>query len=185
MPLACRYISRASPKDDNRHVVLGTQWYKPRDFALQMNVNLANGWGIVRTIVDLVMKQPDGKVSIDSFLRYKCKGETRVRAHRRFLSFPPVLSHPRPECSKNTRYSSFAAVEAKLTSFLPCLARPPSPSSVCIECHSMPSMQQRKERRIDLLRVKSQTEMDSSCRQAFFSLAFLPLLFPLLRSVLL
>lgn len=25
-----------------------------------MNVNLANGWGIVRTIVDLVMKQPQG-----------------------------------------------------------------------------------------------------------------------------
>lgn len=59
-----RYVSRASPKDDTRHVVLGTQWYKPRDFALQMNVNLANGWGIVRTIVDLVMKQADGKVSI-------------------------------------------------------------------------------------------------------------------------
>jgi len=55
------YISRASPKDDNRHVILGTQWYKPRDFAVQMNVNLANGWGIVRTIVDLVMKQPEGK----------------------------------------------------------------------------------------------------------------------------
>ena len=56
-----RYISRASPKDDNRHVILGTQWYKPRDFAVQMNVNLANGWGIVRTIVDLVMKQGEGK----------------------------------------------------------------------------------------------------------------------------
>lgn len=56
-----RYISRASPKDDNRHVILGTQWLKPRDFAVQMNVNLSNGWGIVRTIVDLVMKQTEGK----------------------------------------------------------------------------------------------------------------------------
>lgn len=55
------YISRASAKDDNRHVILGTQWYKPKDFAVQMNVNLANGWGIVRTIVDLVMKQGEGK----------------------------------------------------------------------------------------------------------------------------
>lgn len=26
-----------------------------------MNVNLANAWGIVRTIVDLVMKHPEGK----------------------------------------------------------------------------------------------------------------------------
>ena len=28
-----------------------------------MNVNLATGWGVVRTIVDLVFKQPEGKVS--------------------------------------------------------------------------------------------------------------------------
>lgn len=35
--------------------------YKPRDFANQMNLNLANGWGIVRTIVDMVMKMGEGK----------------------------------------------------------------------------------------------------------------------------
>ena len=26
-----------------------------------MNVNLSNGWGIVRTIIDLVRQQPEGK----------------------------------------------------------------------------------------------------------------------------
>lgn len=26
-----------------------------------MNVSLSNGWGIVRTITDLCMKQPEGK----------------------------------------------------------------------------------------------------------------------------
>ena len=31
------------------------------DFARQMNVSLANGWGIVRTIADLVLKEPEGK----------------------------------------------------------------------------------------------------------------------------
>ena len=37
--------------------------YKPREFALQMNLNLNNGWAIVRTFVDMVMKEPetDGK----------------------------------------------------------------------------------------------------------------------------
>lgn len=55
------YVSRANPKDDARHTILGTQWFKPRDLSAQMNVNLSNGWGIVRTIVDLVMKQPDGR----------------------------------------------------------------------------------------------------------------------------
>jgi hypothetical protein len=43
-------------------MILGTQWFKPRDLAGQMNVNLTNGWGIVRTIVDLCMKQPEGKL---------------------------------------------------------------------------------------------------------------------------
>ncbi|KAK1036161.1 hypothetical protein LTS16_014008 [Friedmanniomyces endolithicus] len=35
--------------------------YKPREFAAQMNLNLNNGWAIVRTFVDLVMKEADGK----------------------------------------------------------------------------------------------------------------------------
>ena len=35
--------------------------YKPREFAAQMNLNLANGWGIVRTIVDMCLKMPEGK----------------------------------------------------------------------------------------------------------------------------
>lgn len=55
------YISRANPRDAQRHVIVGIQSYKPLDFARQMNVSLNNGWGIVRTITDLVMKQPEGK----------------------------------------------------------------------------------------------------------------------------
>lgn len=55
------YVSRLSPRDIQRHTILGTQWYKPRDFASQMNINLSNGWGIVRTVVDLCLKQGDGK----------------------------------------------------------------------------------------------------------------------------
>lgn len=34
---------------------------KPRDFANQMALNLANGWGIVRTIIDFCLKMDDGK----------------------------------------------------------------------------------------------------------------------------
>lgn len=30
--------------------------WKPRDFANQMNLSLSNGWGIVRTICDFVLK---------------------------------------------------------------------------------------------------------------------------------
>lgn len=56
-----RYVSRANPRDSSRHTILGTQWYKPREFASQMNISLANGWGVVRTIADLCFKQPEGK----------------------------------------------------------------------------------------------------------------------------
>ena len=57
------FISRASPKNTSDHVVLGVLGYKPREFAAQMNLNLNNGWAIVRTFVDMVMKAPveDGK----------------------------------------------------------------------------------------------------------------------------
>lgn len=50
------FVSRANPKSAQNHVILGVVGYKPREFASQMNLGLNNGWGIVRTIVDLVTK---------------------------------------------------------------------------------------------------------------------------------
>ncbi|KAK4908025.1 hypothetical protein LTR28_012512 [Elasticomyces elasticus] len=55
------FVSRANPKTSNDHIILGVLGYKPREFAVQMNLNLNNGWAIVRTFVDMVMKEPDGK----------------------------------------------------------------------------------------------------------------------------
>lgn len=54
------YISRVNPRDAQRHSIVGIQTVKPLDFARQMNVSLNNGWGIVRTITDMVLKQPEG-----------------------------------------------------------------------------------------------------------------------------
>lgn len=48
------FVSRVNPKSSQNHVILGVMGYKPREFAAQMNLGLSNGWGIVRTIVDLV-----------------------------------------------------------------------------------------------------------------------------------
>ncbi|RMZ78553.1 hypothetical protein DV737_g3805, partial [Chaetothyriales sp. CBS 132003] len=48
------FVSRANPKSAANHIILGVMGYKPREFANQMNLGLSNGWGIVRTIVDLV-----------------------------------------------------------------------------------------------------------------------------------
>jgi translation initiation factor 3 subunit D len=51
------FVSRASPKTNDKHVILGVVGWKPRDFASQMNLSLSNGWGIVRTLVDMCLKQ--------------------------------------------------------------------------------------------------------------------------------
>lgn len=54
-------MSRANPKANDKHVILGVIGWKPRDFAAQMNLSLSNGWGIVRTIVDMCLKREEGK----------------------------------------------------------------------------------------------------------------------------
>jgi translation initiation factor 3 subunit D len=56
-----RFVSRANPKLNDRHVILGVVGWKPRDFAQQMNLSLSNGWGIVRTIADMCLNRPEGK----------------------------------------------------------------------------------------------------------------------------
>lgn len=55
------YVARMDPKNNNRHVILGTQAYKPRDFATQMNLNLNNGWGIVKAVADMCLQLPEGQ----------------------------------------------------------------------------------------------------------------------------
>ncbi|KAM0938182.1 putative eukaryotic translation initiation factor 3 subunit D [Dioscorea sansibarensis] len=55
------YVSRVHPRDHYNHVILSVIGYKPRDFAAQINLNTANMWGIVKSIVDLCMKLNEGK----------------------------------------------------------------------------------------------------------------------------
>ncbi|ORX45327.1 translation initiation factor eIF-3, subunit D [Hesseltinella vesiculosa] len=55
------YVARAHPKDNSRHVVLGTQAYKPQDFATQMNLSIANGWGVVKAVIDMCRQLPEGR----------------------------------------------------------------------------------------------------------------------------
>ncbi|KAI1341486.1 eukaryotic translation initiation factor 3 subunit D [Xylariaceae sp. FL0016] len=55
------FVSRANPKTNDKHVILGVIGWKPKDFANQMNLSLSNGWGIVRTIADMCLKRDEGK----------------------------------------------------------------------------------------------------------------------------
>ncbi|KAJ9314280.1 hypothetical protein DTO271D3_5509 [Paecilomyces variotii] len=65
------FVSRVNPRSAAAHIILGVVGYKPRDFAVQMNLNLSNGWGIVRTIVDLVRSLDDEEEeSADKIKKY-------------------------------------------------------------------------------------------------------------------
>ncbi|CAH8358120.1 unnamed protein product [Eruca vesicaria subsp. sativa] len=55
------FVSRVHPRDHFNHVILSVLGYKPKDFAGQINLNTANMWGIVKSIVDLCMKLSEGK----------------------------------------------------------------------------------------------------------------------------
>lgn len=55
------YVSRANPKDSTKHVILGTQQFKPSEFASQINLSMENCWGIFKCLVNLLLDRPNGK----------------------------------------------------------------------------------------------------------------------------
>jgi len=58
------YATRYNVKDSGRHVILGTQQFKPVEFAQQINLSMDNAWGVVRCVLDIIMQQKDGKYLI-------------------------------------------------------------------------------------------------------------------------
>ncbi|KAM4021754.1 eukaryotic translation initiation factor 3 subunit D [Anomaloglossus baeobatrachus] len=58
------YVSRYHVKDSSRHVILGTQQFKPCEFANQINLSMENAWGILRCVIDICMKLDEGKYLI-------------------------------------------------------------------------------------------------------------------------
>jgi translation initiation factor 3 subunit D len=55
------YVSRVTPKDNTNHIILGTQMCKPKEFAAQINLGMEHCWGVVRALVDMLMKLEEGK----------------------------------------------------------------------------------------------------------------------------
>lgn len=55
------YVSRVTPTNPYEHVVLGTQSFKPKDLAQQINLSITNVWGIVKMICELLLSKADGK----------------------------------------------------------------------------------------------------------------------------
>jgi translation initiation factor 3 subunit D len=55
------YVSRVHAKDSFNHVILGTQQYKPKEFAQHINLNVSNAWGILKAVIDLCLGLEEGK----------------------------------------------------------------------------------------------------------------------------
>ena len=55
------YVSRTHPKNNYEHVVLATQFYRPKDFATQITLNEGSLWAMFRMFVQLFQKQAPGK----------------------------------------------------------------------------------------------------------------------------
>lgn len=55
------FCSRANPKSAYEHVILATQFYRPKDFAQQITLNESQMWGMLRMFVTMFAKQEEGK----------------------------------------------------------------------------------------------------------------------------
>lgn len=69
------YVSRVNFMDSSKHSILGTQQFRPKEFATQIALNMDNAWGILRCIIDTCMKLNDGKYLI---LKDPLKGVVRI-----------------------------------------------------------------------------------------------------------
>ena len=55
------FVSRVSKNNAYEHTILATQFSRPKDFAAQITLSEGNMWGIIKMLVDLFQKQPEGK----------------------------------------------------------------------------------------------------------------------------
>ena len=55
------FVSRTHPRDSRNHQVLGVQFYRPHEFAMQINLAAGNMWAILRHVVEVIDKCADGK----------------------------------------------------------------------------------------------------------------------------
>jgi len=55
------FVSRTAPKNAYEHVILATQFYRPKDFATQITLSEGQMWAMIRMFVQLLQKKEEGK----------------------------------------------------------------------------------------------------------------------------
>lgn len=55
------YVSRANVRNTSQHEILGTQQFRPSEFATNINLSLDNCWGVLHVVCEFLLAQPAGK----------------------------------------------------------------------------------------------------------------------------
>ena len=55
------YVTRNNAKNNREHSIVQVSQFKPKDFALQMQLMLENSWAVLRCLIDECMRLPSGK----------------------------------------------------------------------------------------------------------------------------
>ncbi|EDQ91867.1 uncharacterized protein MONBRDRAFT_19728 [Monosiga brevicollis MX1] len=71
------YVSRANPASPRKHVLLKVDSFRTEKFAEQIGVNMANGWGIVKSMIVRLQKHGDGQ-----YVLMKDPGEPMLKMYR-------------------------------------------------------------------------------------------------------
>ena len=58
------YVSRVARTNPYEHVILSTKFYKPREFATQITLNVNNMWGVIKMLLDKFKELDEGKYVI-------------------------------------------------------------------------------------------------------------------------
>merc|ERR1719162_2590125 len=58
------YVSRKGRTDPHHHQILATQFYKPQDFSMQINLSVLTMWGVFKMFADKFIGMDDGKYVI-------------------------------------------------------------------------------------------------------------------------
>ena len=43
------------------HALLGVQHYRPQEFAAQLNINMSQCWGVIKSLVEMFLHMDDGR----------------------------------------------------------------------------------------------------------------------------
>lgn len=72
------FVSRNTPLTPQKgHTILGTQFCKPLEFAQQVNVDMTQCWGVVKSLVDIFLNMDDGR-----FVILKDPNQPKVRIYQ-------------------------------------------------------------------------------------------------------